>query len=91
MVSNPMMSDEFLSEKEPVLPQMTPVITNLTFDFDLNMTSSLGWVEMGAKSGSNWTKVYFMLAIMLSITAGVICICLLVEPINVSSRKTISE
>jgi len=27
-------------------------------------------------------KVYFMLAIMLSITAGVICICLLVEPIN---------
>ena len=28
-----------------------------------------------------------MLGIMLSITAGVICICLLVEPINVSSRK----
>jgi len=82
MVSNPMMSDEFLSEKEPVLPQMTPVIKNLTFDFDLNMTSSLGWGEMGVKSDLNWTKVYFMLAIMLSITAGVICICLLVEPIN---------
>ena len=28
-----------------------------------------------------------MLGIMLSITAGVICLCLLVEPIKVSSRK----
>lgn len=27
-------------------------------------------------------KVYFMLGIMLSMTAGVICLCLLVEPIN---------
>jgi len=31
-------------------------------------------------------KVYFMLGIMLSITAGVICICLLVEPINTYIR-----
>ena len=44
-------------------------------------------LQMESKKVQNWSKVYFMLGIMLSITAGVICICLLVEPINVSSRK----